>query len=495
MRRVPAVLLLLLGLPIVVGHASPRAQPPPAPGRDVAAIYTELCANCHGATLAGGPAPSLVDDDWAHGADDDSVTRSIREGWPATGMPPFQAALSDQEVRTLVIYLREMKVRAATPAASAPRKPATSEVMQSEKQAFRLETVVDNLDTPWGLEFLPDGDLLFTERNGQLRRVTGGRLNPIVVGGLPSFWVRQDGGLFDVAAHPDYASNGWLYFAFSETGGSTPGSSSTRVIRARLRDNMLVDQETLFKAAPALYWDDNSHYGARFLFDAQKFLYFSIGDRGHMADAQDLASPYGKLHRIHDDGRVPADNPFVDRPAAVKSVWSYGHRNQQGLAFHPVTGDLWTTEHGPRGGDEINLTVRRPELWMAGDHVRDELRRHADHGEDGAGRDGAAGRAMDADDCAQRHCVLHRRSLPGLEAQPVHGVPGRPAAAPAGDSGIEGGSPGSDLQRPRPRARRRRRAGRPPLRGVQPARPDCETDPRSVTSARRVRLKPDTTSV
>jgi aldose sugar dehydrogenase len=358
MRRVPAVLLLLLGLPIVAGHASPRAQPPPAPGRDVATIYTELCANCHGATLAGGPAPSLVDDDWAHGADDDSVTRSIREGWPATGMPPFQAALSDQEVRTLVIYLREMKVRAATPAASAPRKPATPEVMQSEKQAFRLETVVDNLDTPWGLEFLPDGDLLFTERNGQLRRVTGGRLNPIVVGGLPSFWVRQDGGLFDVAAHPDYASNGWLYLAFSETGGSTPGSSSTRVIRARLRDNMLVDQETLFKAAPALYWDDNSHYGARFLFDAQKFLYFSIGDRGHMADAQDLASPYGKLHRIHDDGRVPADNPFVDRPAVVKSVWSYGHRNQQGLAFHPVTGDLWTTEHGPRGGDEINLTVR-----------------------------------------------------------------------------------------------------------------------------------------
>ena len=115
MRRVPAVLLLLLGLPIVVGHASPRAQPPPAAGRDVATIYTELCANCHGATLAGGPAPSLVDDDWAHGADDDSVTRSIREGWPATGMPPFQAALSDQEVRTLVIYLREMKVRAATP--------------------------------------------------------------------------------------------------------------------------------------------------------------------------------------------------------------------------------------------------------------------------------------------------------------------------------------------------------------------------------------------
>jgi glucose/arabinose dehydrogenase len=201
--------------------------------------------------------------------------------------------------------------------------------------------------------------MLFTERSGQLRRVVNGKLDPIVIGGLPPIWVKWPAaGLMDVAAHPDYATNGWLYLSFSEPGGSAPNDSSTRIIRARIRDNQLVDQQTLFKAPTALYWDDNTHLGSRLLFDKQKFLFFSIGDRGRMAVGQDLGSPYGKLHRIRDDGRLPSDNPFLSHPGAVKSIWSYGHRNQQGLAFHPVTGELWTVEHGPRGGDELNLTAK-----------------------------------------------------------------------------------------------------------------------------------------
>jgi glucose/arabinose dehydrogenase len=361
MNRVRAAALLLAGASAAGAWGSLRAQSSPAAGRNVAAVYAEICANCHGAGLSGGPAPSLLDDVWAHGGDDASIATSIRDGWPATGMPAFKGALSDEAVRTLVIYVRELRAKAAAGASStpaAPRRPAADEVFRSERHAFRLETVVDNFETPWGIDFLPDGTMLFTERSGQLRRVVGGKLDPTVVGGLPPLWVRQDGGLMDVAIHPDYAANGWIYLAFSEPGGTAPGASSTRIIRARLRDNRLVDQEDLFKAPPALYWDDNSHYGARFLFGPQNVLFFSIGDRGHMPDSQDLASPYGKLHRVHDDGRIPADNPFVDRPGASKSVWSYGHRNQQGLAFHPVTGDLWTTEHGPRGVDEVNLTVK-----------------------------------------------------------------------------------------------------------------------------------------
>jgi glucose/arabinose dehydrogenase len=359
MNRARAVALSLVAATLITAFATLRAQSTPAANRNVADVYKEICANCHGAALTGGPAPSLLDDVWAHGGDDESLARSIREGWPSTGMPSFKGALSEDTVRTLVIYIRELRAKAAAaPPAPAPRKPGPDEVFRSERQAFRLETVVDNFETPWGIDFLPDGTMLFTERSGQLRRVVGGKLDPTVIGGLPALWVRQDGGLMDVAVHPDYASNGWIYLAFSEPGASVPGASSTRIIRGRIRDNQLVDQETLFKAPPALYWDDNSHYGARLLFGPQNVLFFSIGDRGHMPDSQDLASPYGKLHRIHDDGRVPADNPFVDRPGAVKSVWSYGHRNQQGLAFDPVTGDLWTTEHGPRGGDEVNLTVK-----------------------------------------------------------------------------------------------------------------------------------------
>jgi glucose/arabinose dehydrogenase len=115
-----------------------------------------------------------------------------------------------------------------------------------------------------------------------------------------------------------------------------------------------VDQETLYKAPPELYWDDNTHFGSRFLFDREGHLFYSIGDRGHQDDAQDLSLPNGKIHRIHDDGRIPKDNPFVGRPGALPSIWSYGNRNPQGLAWHPVTGELWSSEHGPRGGDELN---------------------------------------------------------------------------------------------------------------------------------------------
>jgi glucose/arabinose dehydrogenase len=128
----------------------------------------------------------------------------------------------------------------------------------------------------------------------------------------------------------------------------------TVVVRGRVRDGSWVDQEILYKAPPELYWADNTHFGSRFLFDGEGHLFYSIGDRGHQDDAQDLRRPNGKIHRIQDDGRTPKDNPFVGQAGALPSIWSYGNRNAQGLAWHPVTGELWETEHGPRGGDELN---------------------------------------------------------------------------------------------------------------------------------------------
>jgi glucose/arabinose dehydrogenase len=302
-------------------------------------------------------APSLLDDEWTRGTGtDEDLARAIREGSPAAGMPPFKDALSEQQIRAMVIYIREMRdrARAGLLARTPPPMPAS---FTSEKHAFRVETVATLEGTPWGLEFLPDGRLLVSEREGRLRIVDDGRVLPPITG-LPAVWVRQDGGLMDVATHPSYATTGWVYLAFSEPGGSTPGASTTRIVRGRIRDGALVDQQTLFTVPPALYWDDNTHFGARLLFDRQGFLYFSIGDRGRLDTAQDLGSPYGKLHRVHDDGRVPDDNPFVGRPGVVASTWSYGHRNQQGLAIHPITGALWAAEHGPRGGDELNVIVK-----------------------------------------------------------------------------------------------------------------------------------------
>lgn len=335
--------------------AAVAAQSSPPPG-GIPGKYVTLCAGCHGATLAGGTAPSLLDDEWAHGGSDDDLARSIRDGWPTSGMPAFRQALNDAEIRAMVIYLREMRERGRL-GGLPTQPPPIPDVIRSEEHTFRVETVVEGLDTPWGFEFLPDGRLIVTERPGRLRIVgKDGTLQPPLTG-LPPIWVRQDGGLMDVALHPDYARNGWIYLAFSEMGGSVPNASTTRIIRARIRDGALVDQQTIFQAPAELYWEDNTHYGARFLFDAQGRLFYSVGDRGRTDTAQDPASPYGKLHRVLDDGGVPEDNPFVKKPGALKTVWSYGHRNQQGLAIHPVTGDLWATEHGPRGGDELNVIL------------------------------------------------------------------------------------------------------------------------------------------
>ena len=159
----------------------------------------------------------------------------------------------------------------------------------------------------------------------------------------------------DVTIHPDYAKTGWVYLAFSETGGTAQGASTTRVIRGKIKDGALVEQQTLFQASQDLYWPDNTHFGCRFFWDKDKHLYYSIGDRGHLDTAQDLKSPYGKIHRVNDDGTAPKDNPFVDTPGAVKTIWSYGHRNPQGFDVDPETGALWESEHGPRGGDELNV--------------------------------------------------------------------------------------------------------------------------------------------
>lgn len=329
----------------------------PAAGRSVTKIYTELCLACHGQKWEGGTAPSMLDDVWMHPSDDEGLARSIRDGWVANAMPAFGAVLSPEEIRAMVVYIRESRERAREEKKPEPRQ-ADGLVIGSERHTFKIERVVDGLVTPWGMHFLPDGRLILSERPGRVRIVAPGRGIVETITGLPPIWLKQDGGLLDIAVHPDYARNGWIYLGFSESGGTQRNASSTRIIRGRIREGTLVDQETIFKAAPELYWESNTHYGTRFLFDRAGFFYFSIGDRGHRDDAQDLGSPYGKLHRVSDDGRVPADNPFAGRSDAVKSVWSYGHRNQQGIAQHPVTGEIWTAEHGPRGGDELNVITR-----------------------------------------------------------------------------------------------------------------------------------------
>jgi glucose/arabinose dehydrogenase len=196
--------------------------------------------------------------------------------------------------------------------------------------------------------------MLVTERPGRLRIIENGKLLPEAVRGVPAVY-GGEGGLLDIALHPQYtrSGNAWLYLSYGDK--SAGGLGMAAVIRGRLRNGALVDQQQIFKADDSLYRPGGQRFGSRLLFDGKGHLFFSEGDRAAPGDEQDLSQPNGKLHRLNDDGSVPKDNPFVDRPGALPSIWTYGHRNPQGLTFNPVTGDLWASEHGPRGGDELNI--------------------------------------------------------------------------------------------------------------------------------------------
>lgn len=225
-------------------------------------------------------------------------------------------------------------------------------VVTSDEHHFKVETVVTGLSHPWSVAFLPDGDLLITERSGDLRRVSNGELLPEPISGLPEIRQAGQGGLLDVALHPDFESNRLVYLSYAASGD---GGYNTEVLRGRLDDNTLTDVEVIFVALPKLR--GGRHFGSRLLF-VDDYLYISLGERGAQDEAQNPANHLGTLIRLHDDGRVPDDNPFVGEPEALPEIYTYGNRNIQGLALQPGTDQIWMHEHGPQGGDEVNI-VRR----------------------------------------------------------------------------------------------------------------------------------------
>ncbi|MGI9228522.1 MAG: PQQ-dependent sugar dehydrogenase [Gammaproteobacteria bacterium] len=222
------------------------------------------------------------------------------------------------------------------------------EVYQSLEQDFRVEEVSAGLDTPWGMAFLPDASILITQRGGGLRHLREGRL--LEIDGVPASSERGQGGLLGIALHPDFARNRYIYLAYTSKG---KGGYSTEVARAVLDRQRLTQVETIFIAQPR--YRGGRHFGARLVFDAAGKLYVSLGDRGERHPAQDLDDHAGSLIRINDDGSVPADNPFVNQPRHRPEIFTYGNRNMQGMAVHPLSGAIWTHEHGPQGGDEVNL--------------------------------------------------------------------------------------------------------------------------------------------
>lgn len=306
--------------------------------------YQQYCAGCHGVKLE-----KFEKKDWMYGNDIENVIHSITSGQEEMGMPAFGVTFSADEIRELAVYVKN-----GLPEDRDELKPALSgnDIIESEVQKFLIDTVVSGLNVPWGLAFLPDGDLLITERGGKLLRFTGKELQ--IIAGLPEIMAKGQGGLLDLKLHPDYESNGWLYFSYSGFAEDDKTKGCTNIMRARLDGNQLVDQEVIFNGTPDS--DKGHHWGSKLEFDKKGYLYFGVGDRGNRdANPQSLSNHAGKIHRIMDDGSIPPDNPFVDMPGAMLSIYSYGHRNPQGTCMNPETGEIFETEHGPMGGDELNL--------------------------------------------------------------------------------------------------------------------------------------------
>lgn len=248
---------------------------------------------------------------------------------------------------------------AATALAAVFASPAltAAQEVETEKVKISVETVASGLEHPWALAFLPDGNFLVTERPGRLRIVTPKGEVKKPLSGVPKVDARNQGGLLDVALDPEFEENRLVYLTYAEKGED--GTNGTAVARAHLTESMspqLRDVEVIFRQTPKK--DSTLHFGSRLVFDNEGHLFIALGERsrvGMREEAQQLSSHLGKVVRIWPDGTVPEDNPFVSTEGALPEIWSYGHRNQQGAALHPETGKFWTNEHGPRGGDEINI--------------------------------------------------------------------------------------------------------------------------------------------
>lgn len=228
---------------------------------------------------------------------------------------------------------------------------AENKVSEVEIPVITAELLVDGLQQPWALTLMPDTSLLITEIDGKIIHFKNGVKTEI--SNVPEIYRRGQGGLMDIVLHPNYDQNKWIYFTYASSDGEDKGGNTT-LMRAKLNGNVLTEKELLYKATPNT--TKGQHFGGKIAFDDEGYLYFSVGDRGDRdVNPQDISIDGGKIYRLNDDGSIPEDNPFANSETAKKAIYSYGHRNPQGLVKHPITGEIWNHEHGPKGGDEINI--------------------------------------------------------------------------------------------------------------------------------------------
>jgi len=323
---------------------------------NVTRVYMDTCSKCHGANGEGGGAgtKTLLTEEKFDQKLDKAYFDAIKNGVPDMGMEAYGPSMSDEEIWAQVVHIRELQAKALRAEKGSPK--AVDGVYTDPRHKYKIETVVETsegLKTPWAIDWLPDGRMLVTNRPGFLSVVDKGKVTGQVEG-IPESVELGQGGLMEVAVHPQYAKNGWVYLAYTEPGGN---GGLTKVVRGKITfaggSGKWGSQETIFEADKKFYTRAGVHFGARIVFDGKGHVWFTIGERGGNQLAQELTNPFGKTYRLNEDGSEPADNPFRGTEGAIKGIWSYGHRNQQGLVLD-LEGTPWVTEHGPRGGDEVN---------------------------------------------------------------------------------------------------------------------------------------------
>lgn len=391
-----AASLVVLAMPL---HAASASEQPGDKVKSVSDLWSQNCVSCHGENGQGGGAgtKTLHNDTYRDNSVDRRFFDAIKNGVKdadgnKAAMEAFGATLSDEQIWGLVVHIREMQSREYRKRVGSRNKTGT--VYESKHVKYTIEPVlVDGLETPWAVDFLPpftdplNPTMIVTELEGRVRLVERGKLSKPVQG-IPKAYVNGQGGLMDVCVHPDYEKNGWVYLSIADPGDKRTGI--TMIIRGKLAKQgegwAWKDQETIWKAKPEHYVGGGIHFGSRIVITdpiadgadkGKRYLYFSLGERGRGEMAQDFSRPNGKIHRMFDDGTIPSDNPFATNRAAqtdtpnvpksevvhigmnagfqaYPSMYSFGHRNPQGLVLD-LDGNLWDTEHGPRGGDEFNI--------------------------------------------------------------------------------------------------------------------------------------------
>lgn len=320
---------------------------------NVTNLYNDTCAKCHGVNAegGGGGTKSLLTGDKFDQKWDKPFFDAIKNGVPDAGMEAYGKTMSDEVIWAMVVHIREAQGKNYRATKGSSKADANGNYT-TKLEAYKVETVLDHdLQTPWCIDWLPDGRMLVTNRPGSIVLVgKDGSVNKI--DNLPKSVEQGQGGMMDVAVHP---SNGWVYLSVADPKKDGRGAL-TKIVRGKFKldGNKATwsDEQTIFEADQKFYNGQGIHFGGKIVFDKKGHVYFSVGERGGNMLAQETTNPYGKIYRLNEDGSVPSDNPFKDEPG-LGGMWSFGHRNPQGLTID-LEGNVWDTEHGPRGGDEVN---------------------------------------------------------------------------------------------------------------------------------------------